>query len=721
MVTGHVVDTEGSPVVGARVLFEEIASGDRYLSITGEGGAYAVSLGSRNTGVRTTDPFPRSSKLHQNYPNPFNPVTTIRFELPQPVDTRLVVYDILGRRVKTLIDDRLPPGLHNARWDGSADGGNGVAAGVYLYRLTTPSFTESRKMLLLDGAMPVGVAHTDVAGRAPAARRTQARTYAVRVTSRRLETYTLERFSVEGDAVLEIENITRRRGTQFAEEDVDGDGQTDLLTMLDADAAREVRIRDLDRDGKAELFADLREEFSARGTLVSVWTQIVESGDSVWVWSTVLVETTGMSPAALHLRLQLDQTLLSSLSMADARQFAQQQAGSLVPRASATGPGILRIEIPERLLSESSEITLFDHPHIIVAEKPTELDWSYCGPTDCTEPYLIVSSSPQGKRDAAAQFDFEIESSFSLAPDNLHLVAVSPDGEVAELRPLLESETQTDLNGREMWEYTVLASWQPSQTGLNRLRLRIEKEGVVFSESLVWHLQTQRPLLELDLIGGTRHSMVHVAAGPFEMGSDRGFTNERPEHRVDLEGFYLDLNEVTNQQWNAYAAFLGIAPKSEANDHPVTNVSWTEAQEYCRWAGLRLPTEAEWEKGARGTDGRTYPWGETIDGSHANYVDSGDSFDNNTTPVGLFPEGRSPYGALDMAGNVWEWAEDWFDENYYASSPARNPSGPSGGIGRVLRGGSWLNLPLSLRSSHRGGRDPADRTNFIGFRCARNG
>ena len=721
MVTGHVVDTEGSPVVGARVLFEEIASGDRYLSITGEGGAYAVSLGSRNTGVRTTDPFPRSSKLHQNYPNPFNPVTTIRFELPQSVDTRLAVYDILGRRVKTLIDDRLPPGLHNARWDGSDDGGNGVAAGVYLYRLTTPSFTQSRKMLLLDGAMPVGVAHTDVAGRAPAARRTQARTYAVRVTSRRLETYTLERFSVEGDAVLEIENITRRRGTQFTEEDADGDGQTDLLTMLDADAAREVRIQDLDRDGEAELFADLREEFGARGTLVSVWTQIAESGDSVWVWSTVLVEATGMSPAALNLRLQLDQTLLGSLSMADARQFAQQQAGSLVPRASATGPGILRIEIPESLLSESTEITLFDHPHMIGAEKPTELDWSYCGPTDCTEPYLIVSSSSRGKRDGVAQFDFEIESSFSLAPHNLQLVAVSPDGEVAELQPHLESESRTSLNGREMWEYTVLASWQPSQTGLNRLLLRIEKEGVVFSESQVWDLQTQRSRLELNLIGGTRHIMVHVAAGPFEMGSDRGFSNERPEHRVDLDGFYLDLNEVTNQQWNAYAAFLGIAPKSEANDHPVTNVSWTEAHEYCRWAGLRLPTEAEWEKGARGMDARTYPWGETIDGSHANYVDSGDSFDNNTTPVGLFLEGRSPYGALDMAGNVWEWAEDWFDENYYSSSPARNPSGPSGGIGRVLRGGSWLNLPLSLRSSHRGGRDAADRTNFIGFRCARNG
>jgi formylglycine-generating enzyme required for sulfatase activity len=189
---------------------------------------------------------------------------------------------------------------------------------------------------------------------------------------------------------------------------------------------------------------------------------------------------------------------------------------------------------------------------------------------------------------------------------------------------------------------------------------------------------------------------------------------------VVLEGFYLDRTEVTNRQWNAYAASKGIALKLEPDDHPVVNVSWLEAGEYCRWAGLRLPTEAEWEKGARGLDARPYPWGESISGSRANYIDSGDSFDNGTTPVGFFPAGRSPAGALDMAGNVWEWVADWFDESYYAASPERDPRGPSSGQGRVLRGGSWINLPLSLRTTHRGGRDPTDHTDFIGFRCARD-
>ena len=181
---------------------------------------------------------------------------------------------------------------------------------------------------------------------------------------------------------------------------------------------------------------------------------------------------------------------------------------------------------------------------------------------------------------------------------------------------------------------------------------------------------------------GTTHEMVLVPAGPFEMGSTGGAADEQPVHTVELESFYIGMYEVAAAQYVAFLnaidgnddgeghelldlddeegnAQLGrsgdVLTDQALADHPVVEVSWYGAQAYCGWAGLRLPTEAEWEKAARGTDGRTYPWGEGIDGSKANYLDSGDAFDGRTTPVGLFPDGASPYGALDMAGNVWEW------------------------------------------------------------------
>lgn len=237
--------------------------------------------------------------------------------------------------------------------------------------------------------------------------------------------------------------------------------------------------------------------------------------------------------------------------------------------------------------------------------------------------------------------------------------------------------------------------------------------------------------------------MVLVPAGSFEMGcapSDTDCTaDERPRHPVYLDAFHIDRTEATVA---AYRSCVGSGhctvptpvdefcnwDQSGHDDHPINCVDWNQARAHCRWAQKRLPTEAEWERAARGPFGGRYPWGNAWFPQWACWNRLQTTPDLplraqvklGTCSVGSHPQGASPEGALDMAGNVWEWVNDWSDDNYYAGAAQRNPTGPSEGTERVIRGGGWNagEAPMLL-AVNRSEAPPEERAGVLGFRCAR--
>jgi len=241
--------------------------------------------------------------------------------------------------------------------------------------------------------------------------------------------------------------------------------------------------------------------------------------------------------------------------------------------------------------------------------------------------------------------------------------------------------------------------------------------------------------------------LVYIPAGEFTMGSNEGLDREKPPHRVYLDGYWMGKTEVTVKQFQAFIDFTHnktTAEKensryywnnpgfSQNENHSVGSLSWNDAMEYCTWLskikGLRftLPTEAQWEKGSRGTDGRKYPWGDNepyYNGKwYANYraknewEKKGEDGFSYSSPVGSYPQGASHYGLLDMAGNVWEWCSDWYLKDYYKESPGFNPVGPSTGDWRVIRGGAWSKNDYTIRCSNRDLGRSNDWQSSFGFR-----
>lgn len=226
--------------------------------------------------------------------------------------------------------------------------------------------------------------------------------------------------------------------------------------------------------------------------------------------------------------------------------------------------------------------------------------------------------------------------------------------------------------------------------------------------------------------------MVTIPAGPFVRGTMSGGFDEQPQRTIYLDTFSIDRYEVTNHQYQQFVAAAGhrkAAPpsryaksmgKMRSPNQPVVYVSWDDAVAYCRWKGKRLPTEAEWEKAMRGTDGRLWPWGNQEKPNGANWGRVQDGHDVSAR-VGTFPTDQSPYGVMDGAGNVMEWVADWYQEAYYKDSPDKDPPSPEFGIFRVMRGGGYTTTGGDLRITSRSKMVPDFRDETIGFRCAISG
>ena len=257
-------------------------------------------------------------------------------------------------------------------------------------------------------------------------------------------------------------------------------------------------------------------------------------------------------------------------------------------------------------------------------------------------------------------------------------------------------------------------------------------------------MTAQAPLMKAKTNPRDGAVMVWVPAGEFHMGSTPKeitaaekslpaavkkmtpvrFKAEAPQHKIMLDGYWIYQNDVTVAQYRKFCTATKRAMPNAPDwgwldEHPMVNMTWDEALAYAKWVGAALPTEAEWEKAARGTDGRIYPWGNKWDATKCNNEVGKKVWSlGKTSPVGSYPAGASPYGCLDMAGNVWQWCADWYGADYYRNSPSRNPTGPASGSTRVVRGGCWGRFATGFfRTATRVSHTPNSRDVDVGFRC----
>jgi formylglycine-generating enzyme required for sulfatase activity len=269
------------------------------------------------------------------------------------------------------------------------------------------------------------------------------------------------------------------------------------------------------------------------------------------------------------------------------------------------------------------------------------------------------------------------------------------------------------------------------ETSKNKRELEAFSAGRPAKARVLQPMPTQDFSMYKTLVGDDNREMIEIPEGPFTMGVSDGDPDEGPAHPVYLQTFYMDVKEVTQAEYERFVkmtkgekpkvpVFEDTIEKLISPDFPVVGLTWNDAFGYCRWAGKRLPTEAEWEKAARGEGKRRYPWGNKFEYSFAN-VDGLDDGFQYLAPVGSFEVGRSPFGLYDATGNVAEWVMDDYTADYYQKAPYRDPPGPkTDDVFKVIRGGSWRESRLGARVTKRFSAKMWRTDATVGFRCAKD-
>jgi formylglycine-generating enzyme required for sulfatase activity len=306
-------------------------------------------------------------------------------------------------------------------------------------------------------------------------------------------------------------------------------------------------------------------------------------------------------------------------------------------------------------------------------------------------------------------------------PVRFAVAATHPSGISAiELFAGEQKAAERQLAGRAI--ANVVLTWVPTANG--NIPIKVRMLDTAGGET--W---TQSMTLPVRGAEGALGSMIAIPAGTFKMGSAAGQPDETPEREVSLHAYEIDRYEVTVGEFREFVRAVNYKTSAEEQgkpwnetwridnigskfDLPVRFVSWNDADKYCHWKGKRLPSEAEWERAARGTDSRKFAWGNDFDATRV-------APNTGPMPVGFYANNGSPVGAYDMSGSVWEWVQDWYRPDYYAQNQNDNPTGPEKADQRVIRGGSYSNSPDELRVTRRIKNDPGSFHADVGFRCAR--
>ncbi len=737
------LDLDRHPVAGATVRFTEHASGDLFETQTAASGSYVISLPDVATSISS---FPSRSPSHAEtqlgaaFPNPFNPLAIIPFHLSRSAQARLQVYDLLGRRVRRLVDQDLAAGTYRIVWDGTDDRRQAVAAGVYFYRLEAGEFAASRKLTMLDGSK----SRHSPGNWSPKAL-AQAR-FDLEVSGIGIETLRMENvqpFAREFDAQLTV-SLARRN------EPLPSGASALLLgipggsfTMGSKEYQDESPPHQVLLDG---FFLQQLEVTQAQYRLC------IEAG-------ACLEPASG--EACNWGRDDRDDHPANCISWFDASRYCS-WAGMRLPTEAEWEKGARGTFGWSYPWGNTPPGGAGDCDRAIMMRAGLGLG---CG-HDGTGPVggRPLGASPYGLLDMAGNVwewvmdDYDRSYYAEAPPKNpVHLgdgsrkvlrgngwfyVDPDPDMRAANRYRMPPLRWYPYVGVRCATSGPTLAPIRAPDPGIESAALRRSdwRQRNRFVQRQEGDDPAAGPEFPVDL-----EEMVLVPAGRFRMGTEDGAGDERPERTVFVSAFHIDRHEVTVAEYEACVRDRSCTEpysgpdayrlqfegdftnwgKPERALHPVNAVTWFQANTYCGWANKRLPTEAEWEKAARGTEGQRYPWGdEDPDCDWIVMDDGGDGCGRESTwPVGSKPRGASPYGALDMSGNVWEWVADWWSRDYYVGGPTRDPLNTEAGEAelKVLRGGSLADQnPHIHLAANRLGYGPKSRFDYtIGFRCAR--